>query len=208
MPNVPDFRNLDRQQRAATDRFSVKNVIGQTFGQSVAPPPIPSLTPTPSVTPTITPTATVTPTPTVTVTPSITPTPTLLPIAYQTPPWNFTTYIYISGGYNSLNDYPLEIWRISQFNSAVFPSGFGTRVTYSPTYAPDGNVRLRLFIDGAGTHQWQKRDTYDVRCLSKTINPALSTVTVTKLPGSADGWVYSGDCGGGNTTTLYISGFN
>lgn len=63
MPVVPDFRNINRQQRAATDRFSIKNVIGQISGQSVAPP----LGSTPSITPTNTPT----PTPTPTVTPTI-----------------------------------------------------------------------------------------------------------------------------------------
>ena len=62
MAVVPDFRNIDRQQRAATDRFSIKNVIGQISGQSVAPP----LGSTPSITPTNTPTPTPTPTPTVT----------------------------------------------------------------------------------------------------------------------------------------------
>lgn len=53
MPNVPDFRDLSRQQRASADRFSVKNVIGQISGQSTVPPPGPSPTPTPTVTPTI-----------------------------------------------------------------------------------------------------------------------------------------------------------
>lgn len=100
MPNVPDFRDLSRQQRAATDRFSIKNVIGQISGQSVVPPAGPSPTPTPSITPTITPTVTVTPTntctptitptitPTSSVTPTVTPTNTVTPTITptQTPP--------------------------------------------------------------------------------------------------------------------------
>ena len=69
MPQVPDFRNLDRQQRAATDRFSFKNVIGNMQGQAAVPPAGPSPTPTPSITPTVTPTLTPTPTPTPTPSP-------------------------------------------------------------------------------------------------------------------------------------------
>lgn len=69
MPQVPDFRNLDRQQRVATDRFSFKNVIGNMQGQAAVPPPGPSPTPTPSITPTVTPTLTPTPTPTPTPSP-------------------------------------------------------------------------------------------------------------------------------------------
>jgi len=34
---VPDFRNLDRQARAATDKLSFKNIMGSINAQSVGP---------------------------------------------------------------------------------------------------------------------------------------------------------------------------
>jgi len=110
VPNVPDFRNLDRQQRAAADRFSVKNVIGQISGQSVVPPPGPSPTPTPSVTPTNTCTPTVTPsiTPTNTATPTVTPTrtPTVTPTVTPTASPVFPASYRVAGTFDFANGIP------------------------------------------------------------------------------------------------------
>jgi len=45
MPNVPEFRDLERSKRLALDRFSFKNVIGGISVQSVVPTFIPPPTP-------------------------------------------------------------------------------------------------------------------------------------------------------------------
>ena len=63
MPQVPNFQDQQRLQRVATDRFAMKQVIGQISVQSVMPAP----SQTPSVTPTVTVSNTSTPTPTPTI---------------------------------------------------------------------------------------------------------------------------------------------
>jgi hypothetical protein len=155
--------------------------------------------PSPTPTPSITPTPTVTPTPTHTPTPTPTPPPT----GYQNPPWNFTTYIQISGATNF--DSGQETWTVSQFNPSI--PLLGSRITYRPTYASTSNRRFALVINSFGDQTWRRYNSDGFYCVAKTVNPVLSTMTVTKLPGGADGWTTGEDCQG-NTITFYVSGFN
>jgi len=210
MPQVPNFQDQQRLQRVATDRFSVKNVIGSVHAQSVVPAP----SQTPSVTPsnTCTPTQTLTPTPTITPTITLTPntptptptktpavTPTTMPAGYQTPPWNFTTYIQTSGA--SIGD-ALQTWRVTQFDADAALQG--DRITYkangSISYA-----RVVLRVVGAN-HIWSRRDAEGLLIVQKIANPALSAQTITKLPGSADGWTNGEEYN--SNITFYMSGFN
>jgi hypothetical protein len=147
------------------------------------------------------PTPTPTPTPTVTSTPTPTPTPTPLPSGYQTPPYNFTTYVNISG--RGLGQTVAQ-YIIYQFS--VDGSG-----NHSVVYKQGGQSyanSMRFIMISAGAGRWSLNDYDNFFCGYKMVYNALTGVTVTKNTSDADGWINAaGDCSI-NTTTLFISAYN
>jgi hypothetical protein len=136
-------------------------------------------------------------------TPTPTPTRTPLPTGYQTAPWNFTTYIKISGA--AIGD-PLNTWTVSQFDASPSLAYGYPRITYKQTYNSTSESRFtlqRVFDD----YYWSRRDAEGGVCVSKLVSPALTAQTITKLPGTADGWG-AGEEYTGSNITFYVSGFN